>query len=123
MILVDTSVWIDHLRNGNSTLVELLNTGQVLSHPFVIGELALGSLRQRDVILGTLKDMPPAKIAKDEEVLAFINQGKLYGLGVGYIDAHLLTSVRLMPGTLLWTQDKRLRAAATQLGQFATLGH
>ena len=116
MILVDTSVWIEHLRSGDSTLVSLLNTGQVLVHPFVIGELALGNLRQRDVILDTLNNMPRAKVATDEEVLAFINKSKLYGLGVGYIDAHLLTSVRLTPGTRLWTQDKRLNVAANQLG-------
>ncbi len=123
MILVDTSVWIDHLRHGHSALVNLLNTGQVLAHPFVIGELALGSLRQRDVILDTLNNLPRAKIATEEEVLAFINQNKLCGLGVGYIDAHLLTSVRLTPGTLLWTQDKRLSAAANQLGLLVALGH
>ena len=123
MILVDTSVWKDHLRYGHSALVNLLNTGQVLAHPFVIGELALGSLRQRDVILDTLNNLPRAKIATEEEVLAFINQNKLCGLGVGYIDAHLLTSVRLTPGTLLWTQDKRLSAAANQLGLLVALGH
>ena len=115
MILVDTSVWIDHLRNNNVTLVNLLNTGQVLIHPFVIGELALGNLRQRDAILDTLNNMQSVKIAKDEESIRFINQNKLYGLGIGYIDAHLLTSVRLTPGTLLWTKDKRLHAAANRL--------
>ena len=123
MILVDTSVWIDHLRYGDSTLANLLNTGRVLAHPFVIGELALGNLQQRDVILNTLNDMPRAKIATDEEVLAFINQNKLYGLGIGYIDAHLLTSVRLTPGSLLWTQDKRLCTAANRLGLLAALEH
>jgi predicted nucleic acid-binding protein len=123
VILVDTSVWIDHLRNSDSTLVNLLNTGRVLAHPFVMGELALGNLRQREVILDVFNNMPRAKIATDEEVLAFINQSKLYGLGVGYIDAHLLTSVRLTPGTLLWTRDKRLCAAASQLGLLAALEH
>lgn len=121
MILVDTSVWINHLRHVDSALVNLLNTGRVLAHPFVIGELALGNLRQRDVILDTLNNMPRAKIATDEEVLAFINQSKLYGLGVGYIDAHLLTSVRLTPNTLLWTHDKCLSVAANQFGLLAAL--
>ena len=116
MTLVDTSVWIDHLRHGDSALSNLLNTGGVIVHPFVIGELALGSLRQRDVILETLNNMPRAKIATNEEVLAFINQSNLYGLGIGYIDAHLLASVRLAPATLIWTRDKRLCAAADQLG-------
>ena len=123
MILVDTSVWIDHLRHGDNTLVKLLNAGQVLAHPFVIGELALGSLRQRDLILDTLTDMPRAKIATDEEVLALINQSNLYGIGIGYIDAHLLASTRLTPGTLLWTRDKRLRAVASQVGLLAVLAH
>ena len=123
MILVDTSVWIDHLRHGDSTLVKLLNAGQVLVHPFVIGEIALGSLRQRDLILDTLTDMPRAKIATDEEVLALIDQSNLYGIGIGYIDAHLLASTRLTPGTLLWTRDKRLRAVANKVGLLAVLGH
>lgn len=123
MILVDTSVWIDHLRHGDNTLVKLLNAGQVLVHPFVIGEIALGSLRQRDVILDTLTDMPRVKVATDEEVLALINQTNLYGIGIGYIDAHLLASTRLTPGTLLWTRDKRLRAVANQAGLLAVLAH
>lgn len=123
MILVDTSVWIEHLRHGDNTLVNLLNTGQVLTHPYTIGELALGNLRQRDLILDTLHNLPRARIATDEEVMAFINRHKLYGIGIGYIDAHLLTSVRLTPNTQLWTQDKRLRAAAVQLGLHAALKH
>ena len=90
MILVDTSVWIDYLRNGESALMNLLNAGEVVTHPFVIGELALGNLLQRDVILDTLNNMPQAKIATNEEVLTFISQSKLYGQGVGFIDAHLL---------------------------------
>lgn len=123
MILVDTSVWIEHLRHRDSTLVRLLNTGQVLTHPYTIGELALRNLRQRDVILDTLHNLPRTKIATDEEVMAFINHNKLYGVGIGYIDAHLLTSARLTPHTLLWTQDKRLHTAAKQLGLHATLKH
>jgi hypothetical protein len=114
---------VDHLRYGDSTLGSLLNTGQVLTHPFVIGELALVNLQQRDVILDTINNMPRAKIATDEEVLAFINQSKLYGLGIGYIDAHLLTSARLTPGTQLRTQDKRLSAAANRLRLLAALEH
>lgn len=123
MILVDTSVWIDHLRHGDSTLVKLLNAGQVLVHPFVIGELALGNLRQRDVILDTLNNMPGAKIATDQEVLTLINQSNLYGIGIGYIDAHLLASARLTPGARLWTRDKRLRAVASQVGLVAAFAH
>lgn len=123
MILVDTSVWIDHLRHGESALVDLLNTGRVLVHSFVIGELALGNLRQREVILDNLSSMPKATIATDEELLAFINHSKLYGLGIGYIDAHLLASVRLTPGALLWSRDKHLCAAAGQLELLAALEH
>ena len=123
MILVDTSVWIDHFRYSDSFLVNLLNTGRVLAHPFVIGELALGRLQQREVILDALSNLSCANIAADAEVLAFINQSKLYGVGIGYIDAHLLASVRLTPGTLLWTRDKRLRAAAVQHGLLANLDH
>lgn len=123
MILIDTSVWIEHLRHGDRALTSLLNKGQVLTHPYVIGELALGNMRNRDIILDTLNNMPRAKIATEEEVLAFVTQFKLYGLGIGYVDAHLLASVRLTPDTLLWTQDKRLRAAAEQLALHTALQH
>jgi hypothetical protein len=116
-------VWIDHLRHGDSFLVNLLNTGRVLAHPFVIGELALGNLQQREVILDALSYLSCANIAADAEVLTFINQSRLYGVGIGYIDAHLLASVRLTPGTLLWTRDKRLRVAAVQHGLLANLDH
>jgi predicted nucleic acid-binding protein len=123
MILIDTSVWIEHFRHGDNALVNLLNTGQVLTHPFVIGELALGNMQKRDIILDSLSNIPRSKIATDEEVLAFITQDNLFGLGIGYVDAHLLASVRLTPNTLLWTQDKRLRAAAEQLALHTALQH
>jgi predicted nucleic acid-binding protein len=123
LILVDTSVWINHLRYGDTTLTNLLNAGQVCVHPFVIGELALGNLQQRDDILDILNNMPRSKIATDEEVMKLINLSKLYGQGIGYIDAHLLASTRLTPGSLLWTLDKRLRAVANQLGLHIAPGH
>jgi predicted nucleic acid-binding protein len=116
VILVDSSVWVDHLRRGDATLAGLLENGRVLAHPFVTGELALGSLKKRAVILTDLQSLPQAVIAHDEEVLRFIDQYTLYGLGIGYIDAHLLTSVRLTAGGSLWTRDKRLHAVAERLG-------
>jgi len=115
MILVDSSVWVDHLRRGDTVLEALLNTEQVLAHPFVIGELALGNLRKREVLLHYLQNLPQAIIASDEEVFGFIERYKLFGLGIGYIDAHLLASTRLSAARL-WTRDKRLHQAALKLG-------
>ncbi|WP_374328668.1 type II toxin-antitoxin system VapC family toxin [Azonexus sp.] len=123
MILVDTSIWIDHLRQRDERLSKLLNQGRVLAHPFVIGELALGSLQNRVVILGALQDLPQAPVATEGEVLSFIQKNALYGMGIGYIDAHLLAAVRLAPGTALWTRDKRLLAAATSLGLVEIVVH
>ncbi len=115
MILADTSVWVDYLRTGDHRLAELLERSHVLMHPFVLGELALGSLRQRDVVLGSMQDLPQAVVATDKEVLAFIEHRSLFGVGIGYIDAHLLASVRLTVGASLWTRDKRLLAIAEKL--------
>lgn len=123
MILVDTSVWIDHLRYGDVELTKLLNIGQVLTHRFVIGELALGSLQNRHIVLSTLQNLPQAAIASDEEVLHFIESHELFGTGIGYIDAHLLAAVRLSPGALLWTRDKRLLAESVRLGLCVNLTH
>jgi len=123
MILVDTSIWIDHLRQRDERLSKLLNQGQVLAHPFVIGELALGSLQNRAAILGALQDLPQAPVATESEVLSFIKQNALYGIGIGYIDAHLLAAVRLSPGATLWTRDKRLLAAGTGLGLVENVVH
>lgn len=116
MILVDTSIWIDHLRQRDERLSGLLEQGQVLAHPFVIGELALGNLQNRDTILGALQELPQAPVATDAEVLGFITGNALYGMGIGYIDAHLLATTRLAPGAMLWTRDKRLLAVGMKLG-------
>ncbi|MGO4122796.1 type II toxin-antitoxin system VapC family toxin [Inquilinus sp. YAF38] len=119
MILVDTSVWIDHLRSADDVLAHLLDVGQVLMHPFIVGELALGSLHQRDLILQTLLDLQQADVATEQEVLHFIARHVLFGRGIGYVDAHLLASVKLTAGISLWTRDKRLLAVAEQLGMAA----
>lgn len=116
MILVDSSVWIDHFRHDDPGLSALLHKRQVLTHPFVIGELALGSLRQRDVVLDALRGLPSAQVATDKEVQAFVDQHKLFGIGLGYVDAHLLAGTLLSVGAKLWTRDKRLRNAALRLG-------
>jgi predicted nucleic acid-binding protein len=115
VILVDTSVWIDHLRAGDRQLAELLETRQVLSHPFVVGELALGNLRQRRLIVDSLQNLPRASVATDREVLALIERQALYGKGIGYVDSHLLASALLTTGTSIWTRDQRLRHVATRL--------
>lgn len=116
MILVDTSVWIDHFRVGDETVAALLDSGRVLVHPFVIGELALGQLRQRRAVLTALQDLPPATAATHAEVLLFIEQHALASQGIGYVDAHLLASTRLSAGSALWTHDKRLAEVAKRLG-------
>ena len=115
MILVDTSVWVDHLRSGEHHLAELLLSARVLVHPHVIGEIALGSLRDRANVLGLLRNLPRAQVSKDEDVLDLINLGQLFSCGIGYTDAHLLASVRAVPGTWLWTRDKRLFALAAEM--------
>jgi predicted nucleic acid-binding protein len=115
VILVDTSIWIDHLRTSNAALVRLLGEGRVLAHPFVIGELALGNLRNRLMMLEALRQIPRAVPATDDEVLGFIEANGLNGLGVGYIDVHLLASARLTAGARFWTRDQRLAAVAERL--------
>lgn len=116
MILVDTTVWVDHLRSRDNALVKLLDAAMVLAHPFVIGEVALGHLNPRQLVLRLLARLPTAQVATDVEVLAFIDGHKLSGLGIGYIDAHLLASVTLTSGATLWTRDKRLHGIAAKLG-------
>jgi hypothetical protein len=116
MILVDTSVWIDHLRVGDPKLGSLLQDGHVLTHPCVIGELALGQLSHRREILGLLRNLPHARTATDTEVLHLVDHRHLFGLGIGYVDAHLLAATLLTAGARLWTRDKRLAMAAAHLG-------
>jgi len=107
MILVDTSVWVEHLRSGAIGLEELLSDGQVACHPFIIGELACGNLKNRTEILSLLHDLPMATRADDHEVFQFIEDHKLMGKGLGYIDIHLLMSA-MLTRIPLWTIDKRL---------------
>ncbi len=116
MVLVDTSIWVDHLRAEDEALGALLKKGRVLVHPFVVGELALGRLRQRETVLITMRKMSQAMVVTDNEVLHFIARHQLFGLGIGYVDAHLLVAVRFTIGASLWTRDKRLLAAADRLG-------
>lgn len=115
MILVDTSVWIDHLRVVDPILAELLEQRNVLGHPFVTGEIALGHLSDRVEVTGLLRNLPQSKAATDVEVLHFIDEHRLFGRGIGYVDAHLLASAALTDGAKLWTRDQRLAATASDL--------
>lgn len=116
MILVDTSVWVEHLRSGLPELASRLEQGEVLGHPFVLGELAMGNLRRRELFLATFEDLPPAVLAADREVRAFIESQRLHGLGIGYVDAHLLAATRLTRDARFWTRDARLAVVAADLG-------
>jgi predicted nucleic acid-binding protein len=115
VILVDTSVWVQHMRREVAALSALLDVGEALAHPFVVGELALGNIRERDVVLADFGFLPQAVLAAHDEVLELVERNRLFGCGIGYVDAHLLASVRLTDGALLWTFDKTLAAAAVQL--------
>ena len=116
MILADTSVWIDHLRTRDHHLALLLGEGQALIHPMVIGELACGNLSNRTEVFSLLRTMPSVTVATDDEVLFFIENHRLMGRGIGYIDVHLLTSVVMTPPAMLWTIDRRLMSLADELG-------
>ena len=113
-MLVDTSVWVDHLRRGNAALVVLLEQTQVWTHSFVVGELACGNLAQRDKVLSALSALPHAPVCGHDEALAFLESHRLMGRGLGWVDMHLLASARLAK-LLFWTLDKRLAAVATAL--------
>ena len=115
MILVDTTVWIDHLRSGNNRLKDLLLENAVLTHPFVVGELACGALKNRQTIMSLLRALPAAVSADHEEVLVLLENEHLYGCGIGWVDAHLLASARLSHAGI-WTLDRRLARTASGLG-------
>jgi len=115
MILVDTSVWIEHLRSGHAALVEQLEDGWVRCHPFVIGELACGQLTDREEVISLLRALPAVEMADHEEVLDFIETHDLAGSGLGYVDMHLLASAMLC-GVEMWTLDRRMSDAASRLG-------
>jgi predicted nucleic acid-binding protein len=114
MILVDTSIWIDHLRTGNRKLRSLLENAEVLARPFVVGELACGTLHNREEVLTLLQALPEAQAAEQEEVMRVVERERLYGRGMGWIDAHLVASARLSSAAL-WTLDRRLSRIASAL--------
>ncbi|HMB83421.1 MAG TPA: type II toxin-antitoxin system VapC family toxin [Terriglobales bacterium] len=131
MILADTSIWIDHLRAGNKEMGKQLNQGHIVIHPLIIAELALGLLVKRTLEKRTLQErrktlalldlLPQVRVAQLSEVRLMIEARRLYSLGIGLTDAHLIASVFINPSTLLWTRDKRLRKAAEDLGIHASL--
>jgi predicted nucleic acid-binding protein len=116
VILVDTSVWVDHLRSGDARVAALLETASVAMQPMVLGELACGNLKDRQTLLALWRNLPQLPPATDAEALFFLERSRLWGRGIGYIDVHLLASVSLHAGARLWTRDRRLRETAEQLG-------
>ncbi len=121
MILADTSVWIDHLRSGSKELRRHLDQGQIVIHPFIIAELALGSLKDRSQTLALLDLLPKVRVARTSELRLMIEARRLYNLGIGLTDAHLIASVFIDAPMLLWTRDKRLRKVAEGLSVHARL--
>jgi predicted nucleic acid-binding protein len=121
MILADTTIWVDHFRASNDKLRELLDNERIAMHPFIVAELALGSLKQRKVQLKALDDLPAVPVAHLDEVRRMVEAHCLYCRGIGLIDAHLIASCLIQPPTLLWTMDKSLSRVAEALGISATL--
>jgi predicted nucleic acid-binding protein len=115
LILVDTSIWVDHFRSNDARLERLLDSSRISTHPFVVGEIALGNLRNRNEILQLLAALPAVAVASYDEALSFISNFSLAGRGLGYIDVHLLAAVNLTPQTTLWSKDKKLLAVAQDL--------
>jgi len=122
LILADTSVWVDHLRSDDEEMRRHLNQGQIVIHPFIIAELALGSLKDRARTLALLDRLPQVRVAQTNEVRAMIEARRLYSLGIGLTDAHLIASVFLDSSTVLWTRDKQLRKGADRMGIHSSLG-
>jgi predicted nucleic acid-binding protein len=121
IVLADTSIWIDHFRRGDLKLAQFLDRGDVVMHPFVIGELALGHVPKIAEMIDDLQTIPKAIVANADEVLKLIADRKLSGSGIGYVDAHLLAAAALAPETLVWTRDKRLHAVAQSLSLAAKI--
>lgn len=115
MILADTSVWIEHFRNRNAALVARLDRDEILTHAFVLGELMLSGLHRRPEAMRELRRLPHAPLVDPEEVANLIESAELDGRGIGYVDAALLAAARLIPGTLLWTLDRKLHGVAASL--------
>ncbi|WP_454858070.1 type II toxin-antitoxin system VapC family toxin [Rhizobium binxianense] len=116
MILVDTSIWIDHFRYGDAELSKVIEDDRLLCHPAIIGELALGSLRDRDTVIAFLAAQREAFVATHDEVMTLIDRHSIFSMGIGYTDAHLLASTLIDRRSILWTRDKRLAAAAQKAG-------
>lgn len=116
MILVDTSIWADHIARSDARLAAYLANKRIVLHPYVVGELALGNLRERDDWLASFASLPTATVAFDIEVMDFIERYALFGTGIGYVDAHLLVSAKLGRGMTLWSRDRRLHTQAERLG-------
>ena len=114
MVLVDTSVWVSHLRHGNSRLQKLLDESRVVCHPFIIGELACGNIRNRAEIISLMQSLPMLEVIEHEELLLFIEHNKLMDSGLGFVDAHLLAAA-ILAGIPLWTQDKKLKQVCCRL--------
>ena len=120
-LLVDTSVWVDHLRKDDALLADALADRRVAMHPHILGEIALGPLKNRRTVLSLLANLPQAPVATDQEAQTLIERRRLFGRGVGYVDAHLLATASLAPGLAIWTRDKRLIGVASDLDLLADL--
>jgi predicted nucleic acid-binding protein len=116
VILADTSVWVDHLRSGDARLAELLQAGHIVGHALVVAEIALGSLRDRTRVLMLLDGLPSLPVAREGEVRVLVERRRLFGRGIGFVDASLLASCLLVPATFIWTRDRKLEAVATDVG-------